>query len=92
MTVAQGRADGLVANLDFYPVLMSNYPDVNWVILPDIIKTAYNGIGLEKGNRGLQTWLNQALWEIQNEGLHDQLWEKHYGIPMIVQVVPQPYF
>ena len=91
-TVAQGRADGLVANLDFYPVLMSNYPDVNWVILPDIIKTAYNGIGLEKGNRGLQTWLNQALWEIQNEGLHDQLWEKHYGIPMIVKVVPQPYF
>ena len=29
-TVAQGRADGLVANLDFYPVLLNNYPDTNW--------------------------------------------------------------
>lgn len=91
-TVAQGRADGLVANLDFYPVLMSNYPNVNWVVLPDIIRTAYNGIGFEKGNRGLQTWLNQALWEIQSAGLHDQLWEQHYGRPMIVKVVPQPYY
>jgi polar amino acid transport system substrate-binding protein len=91
-TIAQGRADGLVANLDFYPVLLRNHPNVNWVILPDIIRTAYDAIGLEKGNAGLQSWLNQALWEIQSEGLHDQLWEKHYGMPPIVSVVPQPYF
>jgi polar amino acid transport system substrate-binding protein len=91
-TVAQGRADGLVANLDFYPVLLRNHPTVNWVILPDIIKTAYDAIGLEKGNAGLQNWLNQALWEIQDPGIHDQLWEKHYGMPPIVKVVAQPYF
>ena len=91
-TVAQGRADGLIANLDFYPVLLRNHPNVNWVILPNVIRTAYNGIGLEKGNHGLRTWLNQALWELQTQGLHVQLWEKHYGMPPIVPVVPQPYF
>ena len=91
-TVAQGRADGLVANLDFYPVLLRNHPNVNWVILPETIKTAYDAIGLEKGNAGLQNWLNQALWEIQDPGIHNQLWEKHYGMPPIVPVVAQPYF
>lgn len=91
-TVAQGRADGLVANLDFYPVLLNNYPDTNWVILPDVIKTAYCAIGVAKGNHTLQSFLNIALWEIQSVGLHDQLWEQHYGIPPIVSVKAQPYF
>ncbi len=91
-SVAQGRTDGLVANLDFYPVLMQNYPNVNWVILPEVIKTAYCAIGVAKGNHSVTSFLNAALWEIQNVGIHDQIWEKNYGIPPIVSVMAQPYW
>jgi polar amino acid transport system substrate-binding protein len=90
--VAQGRADALIANLDFFPVLMRQYPDTKWVILPNVIRTSYCAIGVKKGNEGLRLFLNQALWELQNDGIHNTLWEKHYGIPPIVKVQPQPYW
>ena len=90
--VAQGRADALIANLDFFPVLMRQYPDTKWVILPNVIRTSYDAIGVQRGNDGLRLFLNQALWELQTDGLHNTLWEKHYGIPPIVKVTPQPYW
>ena len=91
-SIAQGRADGLIANLDFYPRLLKNHPGVNWVIVPDVIKTAYCAIGVQKGNHSLRSFLNAALWEIQDPGIHNDIWEKHYGIPPIVAVKAQPYW
>ena len=90
--VAQGRADGLVANLDFYPVLLNNYPDTNWSFCPMSSRPPIARSAVAKGNHTLQSFLNIALWEIQSVGLHDQLWEQHYGIPPIVSVKAQPYF
>jgi len=91
-SVAQGRANGLIANLDFYPALLRAHPSVNWVILPKIIRTAYCAIAVAKGNHSVLSFLNAALWEIQNTGTHDAIWEKHYGVPPIVSVVAQPYW
>jgi len=91
-SVAQGRANGLIANLDFYPALLRAHPSVNWVILPNIIRTAYCAIAVQKGNHSLKSFLNAALWEIQNPGIHNDLWEKHYGVPPIVAVKAQPYW
>ena len=90
-SVAQGRADAVVANLEFQTEYMKNYPDVKWVILPQVIKTAYDAIGVQKGNYTLRDWLNAALWEIQSAGIHEQLWEKNFGMKAIVSVVPQYY-
>jgi polar amino acid transport system substrate-binding protein len=91
-SVAQGRANGLIANLDFYPALLRAHPSVNWVILPNIIKTSYCSIAVAKGNHSLLSFLNSAMWEIQDPGTHNDLWEKHYGVPPIVAVKAQPYW
>lgn len=90
--IAQGRADASVANLDFYSTFLKSYPDVKWYILPNIIRTAYDGIGVAKGNDTLRHWLNAWLYDIQSQGIHNQLWEKHHGMPPVVAVVPQPYW
>jgi len=90
-TVAQGRADVAIANLDFYSELLKTHPNVKWHILPKVIKTAFCGIGLKKGNHTLQSFLNAALWELHNAGSVVELWEKHHGMKPIVPIVPQ-YF
>ena len=33
--VAQGRADAIVENIDFFMAFTKNYPDVKWRVLPD---------------------------------------------------------
>jgi polar amino acid transport system substrate-binding protein len=91
-TVAQGRADAVVANLDYYPVLMRNYPDVKWVILPEVVRTAYCGIGLTKGNDALRTVLNAALYQIQSNDEHNKMWQKHFNMRPITEVKAQPYW
>ena len=90
--IAQGRADAAFAVLDFYPVIMKNFPETKWHVLPTIIRTLYDPIGVKKGNDSVRHWLNAFLYDIQSQGIHNQLWEKNYGSPPIVPVVPQPYW
>ncbi len=91
-TIAQGRADGMIANLEWHRRFTKNYPKVNWVILEDIIKTSYCALGVKKGNYSLRDFLNAALYEIQSADIHNQIWEKHWGRPPLVKVVAQPYW
>ena len=64
--LAQGRADALVENIDFFMAFTKNYPDVKWRTLDDTIFVAYCAIGIGKGNAGLQNFLNILLYELHS--------------------------
>lgn len=90
--LAQGRADALVENIDFFMAFTKNYPDVKWKTLSDNIFVAYDAIGVGKGNDGLRQFLNILLYELHSTNVVNEEWEKWYGAPMTVTVVAQPYF
>jgi polar amino acid transport system substrate-binding protein len=90
--VAQGRADAIVENIDFYMGTTKSYPDVKWKVLPDVIMVAYDGIGVQRGNDGLRRFLNELIFEMQTSGFVNDTWAKWYGAPPVVPIVPNPYF
>ena len=90
--VAQGRADAIVENIDFFMRHTKNYPDVKWVVLPDPIDVGYCAIGLQQGNYPLRDVLNIILYGLHSSNYVNETWEKWYGAPMLVKVVPSPYF
>ena len=91
-TIAQGRADGMVANLEWHKRFTENFKDVNWVIIDDVIRTSYCAIGVAKGNSSLRDFLNIALYEIQIAGKHNEIWESFWGMPPLVKIEADPYF
>ncbi len=91
-SLAIGRADAIVENLDFFMAFTENYPNVKWQVLPDIIQTAYCGVGVKQGNYALRDWLNTAIYDFQVRNFHNEAWEKHFGSPQVVPVVAQPYW
>lgn len=90
--LAQGRADALIENIDFFMAFTKQYPDVKWRTLNDNINVSYCAIGLSKGNEGLQYFLNVLLYELHSSNYVNESWEKWYGAPMTVKVEPQPFF
>lgn len=84
--IAQGRADALVENVDFFIGFTRNYPEVRWRVLPDPIFTAWCGIGLAKGNEPLRAALDTALIAMHRDGSVDRLWRASYGAAMTVPV------
>ena len=91
-TIAQGRADGMVANLEWHKRFTSNFKKVNWVIIDDVIKTSYCAIGVKKGNYNLRDFLNIALYEIQSADQHNEIWRKYWDRDPLVKIIPDPYF
>lgn len=90
--VAQGRADAIIENIDFFMAFTKQYPDVKWRVLPDPIDVAYCAIGVGQGQANLVEVLNIILFALHNSGFVNQTWETHYGAPMLVPVAPNPYF
>jgi polar amino acid transport system substrate-binding protein len=90
--VAQGRADAIVENIDFFMGFTENHPEVTWRVLPDPIDVAYCGIGVQQGNDQLTEVLNVILFGLHNSGAVNAAWEAHYGAPMLVKIEPNPYF
>ena len=90
--VAQGRADAIVENIDFFMAHTKNHPNVNWRVLKDPIFVGYCAIGVSKGNYGLRDVLNIILYSLHSANTVNELWEKWYGAPMLVTVKPNPYF
>ena len=90
--IAQGRADALVENVDFFLNFTKNYSDVNWRVLEEPIFVAYCGIGIRKGNIELQNFLNILLYDLHVAGTIEKTWEKWYGTPMAVPIAPDPFF
>jgi polar amino acid transport system substrate-binding protein len=90
--VAQGRADAIVENIDFFMAFTKNYPDVKWRVLPEPIDVSYDAIGLGKDNDDLLRVLNIILFNLHNSGAVNAAWEANYGAPMLVKIKPDPYF
>lgn len=86
--IAQGRADALVENVDFFIGFTKNYPNVEWRVLDDPIFVAWCAIGVAKGNAGLQAYLDGALYELHRAGVVNATWRKWYGAAMTVPVRP----
>lgn len=90
--VGQGRADAIVENIDFFMGHTKNYPNVKWKVLPDTIDIGYCAIGIGRGNYPLRDLLNIVLYNLHSSGFVNERWEKAYGAPMLVKIVPNPYF
>lgn len=90
--IAQGRADALVENVDFFLKFTTNYRNVKWHILSDPIFVAYCGIGIGKDNDSLRSFLNILLHDLHTSGFVNEIWQKWYGAPMAVPIEPNPYF
>jgi His/Glu/Gln/Arg/opine family amino acid ABC transporter permease subunit len=87
--IAQGRADALVENVDFFIGFTRLYPDVAWRVLPEPIFTAWCGIGLPKGNEPLRAAIDTALIALHRDGSIDRLWRGAYGAAMTVPPGPE---
>jgi polar amino acid transport system substrate-binding protein len=90
--VAQGRADAIVENIDFFMAFTENYPDVNWRVVENPIFVAYCAIGVSQGNENLAEVLNILLYNMHSSGMVNETWETYYGAPMLREVVPTPFF
>ena len=90
--IAQGRADALVENVDFFIRFTTNYRNVNWHVLSDPIFISYCGIGVGKGSYALRDYLNVLLFELHSDGTIGQTWEKWYGAPMTIPIEPSAWF
>lgn len=90
--VAQGRANAIVENIDFFMAFTENYPDVNWRVVETPIFVAYCAIGVQQGNENLTEVLNILLFNMHSSGQVNELWETYYGAPMLREVTPTPYF
>lgn len=90
--VAQGRADAIVENIDFFMGFTENYPDVNWRVLDDPIFTAYCAAGVSQGNDQLTEVLNIILHDLHSSGAVLETWEASYGAPMLREVPVTPWF
>ena len=90
--IAQGRADALVENVDFFLRFTRQYRNVQWKVLNEPIFIAYCGIGVGKGNYALRDFLNVLLYDLHSSGRVNEIWRKWYGTPMAVPVTPDPFF
>ncbi len=90
--VAQGRADAIVENIDFFMAFTENHPDVNWRVVETPIFVAYCAIGVAQGNDNLTEVLNIILYDLHSSGVVNATWEENYGAPMLRTVEPNPYF
>ena len=90
--IAQGRADALVENVDFFIRFTENYRNVTWQVLSEPIFISYCGIGVGKGNYALRDYLNVLLFDLHSDGTIGETWEKWYGAPMTIPIEPSAWF
>lgn len=90
--IAQGRADALVENVDFFLKFTTNYRNIKWRVLDDPIFIAYCGIGLGKNNDDLRNFLNILLYDLHTADVINDRWKNWYGTPMTIEIEPSPFF
>ena len=90
--IAQGRADALVENVDFFLKFTNNFRNVEWRVLDDPFFVAYCSIGVGKSNFTLRDYLNILIYDLHSSGTINKTWEKWYGAPMAIPVEPTPFF
>jgi polar amino acid transport system substrate-binding protein len=80
--LAQGRADALVENIDFFIKFTNNYRRVKWRTLDEPISASECGVGLAKGNDTLREAINTALRDLHQSGFINERWTHWFGGPM----------
>jgi polar amino acid transport system substrate-binding protein len=90
--VAQGRADAIVENIDFFMGFTGNHEGVNWRVVPEPIFVAYCALGVSQGNDNLTEVLNIILYDLHSSGTVKAVWEENYGAPMLREVPVTPWF
>ena len=86
LALAQGRADALVENVDFFIGFTRQYPDVRWRILADPIFFSWCAVGVARGNPTLRRAIDAILFRLHKEGAISALWRKHYKAAMTVPI------
>lgn len=89
--IAQGRGDAMVDVIDFVGEHMNKHK-VDWKVVETPVDVYYCSIGVSKGNDSLRNWLNVALFDLHRRGFIDTTWKKWFGIGMLYDVKPSPYF
>ena len=90
--VAQGRADAIVENIDFFMGFTDQHEGVNWRVVDEPIFVAYCAAGVSQGNDQLTEVLNIILYDLHSSGTILDLWETSYGAPMLREVPVTPWF
>lgn len=90
--VAQGRADAIVENIDFFMGFTENHSDVTWRVVENPIFVAYCALGVSQGNNDLTEVLNIILSDLHSAGTVNTTWEENYGAPMLREVPASPWF
>ena len=90
--VAQGGADAIVENIDFFMEFTKNHPDIAWRVVDDPIFVAYCAVGVAQGNDHLREVLDTALYDLHSSGAVDEAWQTHYGAPTLRGVQAGPFF
>ncbi len=90
--VAQGRADAIVENIDFFMGFTGNHDNVTWRVVEDPIFVAFCAAGVSQGNEQLTEVLNIALYDLHSSGAIKEIWEENYGAPMLREVPVTPWF
>lgn len=90
--VAQGRADAIVENIDFFMGFTDQHEGTNWRVVDEPIFVAYCAAGVSQGNDQLVEVLNIVLYDMHASGDILSLWEENYGAPMLREVPVTPWF
>lgn len=90
--VAQGRADAIVENIDFFMGFTENHSDVNWRVVETPVFVAYCALGVSQGNEDLTEVLNIILADLHSSGAVNATWKENYGAEMLRTVPANPWF
>ena len=90
--VAQGRADAIVENIDFFMGFTEQHDGVNWRVVDEPIFVAYCAAGVSQGNAQLEEVLNIILFDMHSSGQILSLWKENYGASMLREVSITPWF
>lgn len=79
----QGRVDGLVGDGGLIWSLSANYPDLR--VIEEGLDLGFNAIGLRKGEKDLQAFLDAALIKMKNEGYYAKIIPEFVTNPVVLR-------
>lgn len=88
----QGRGDAIIDVVDYLGKYTKQYPTKTRVITDAKAEVDYDCIGLAFGNQALKSWLNVALFQLEENGFLPATYKKWFGMEMVYPVHAQPYF
>ncbi|PVE20762.1 amino acid ABC transporter substrate-binding protein [Microvirga sp. KLBC 81] len=79
----QGRVDGFVGDGGLVWSLSSNYPELR--VIEEGLDLGFNAIGLRKGEKELQAFLDAALIKMKKEGYYEKIIPEFVNNPVVLR-------